>query len=284
MASPLPARRCNRVLSVDYSFSTLSVAFGIAALAGLATGLGGLISIVRRHPGPSFLAGSLGFSAGVMLYVSLVELLPEGIASLGESMGERSAHWLGVGAFFAGIAVIGVIDRLVPEPMNPHEPDATSAEQRRARQAAMMKTGALTALAIAIHNFPEGFATFAASLEDPSVAVPVAVAIAIHNIPEGVAVAVPIREATGSRKKALVWSTLSGLAEPAGALVGFVLLMPLLGPSTLGVIFAAIAGIMVFISLDELLPAAVATGRHHTAIYGLIAGMAVMAVSLLMFL
>lgn len=144
-----------------------------------------------------------------------------------------------------------------------------------------MKMGVLTAGAIAIHNFPEGFATFIAALEDPTIALPVAVAIAIHNVPEGIAVAVPMREATGSRAKGFWWATLSGLAEPAGALIGFLVLMPFMGPVTLGVSFAAVAGIMVFISLDELLPTAEETGRHHTAIYGLIAGMAIMAVSLL---
>ena len=109
-------------------------------------------------------------------------------------------------------------------------------------------------------------------------------AIAIHNIPEGIAVAVPLRSATGSRKRAFWWATLSGLAEPLGALIGFALLMPFIGPMTFGISFAVIAGIMVFISLDELLPTAEETGEHHCAIYGLIAGMAVMAVSLAMFI
>lgn len=140
----------------------------------------------------------------------------------------------------------------------------------------------MTAVAIAIHNFPEGFATFVAALEDATIAVPIAVAIAIHNIPEGIAVAVPLRQATGSRAQALLWTFLSGLAEPLGALVGFVLLMPWFSSTTMGIVLAAVAGIMVFVSLDELLPTAQATGRHHTAVYGVVAGMAVMASSLLL--
>lgn len=140
----------------------------------------------------------------------------------------------------------------------------------------------MTAIAIALHNFPEGFATFITALEDPTIAVPIAVAIAIHNIPEGVAVAVPLREATGSRRKALLWSFLSGLAEPAGALVGFALLMALVGPVSMGIALAGVAGVMVFVSLDELLPTAQATGEHHVAVYGLVLGMAVMATSLLL--
>lgn len=266
------------------SAEVVAFAFGLTLFAGLATGLGGLISVMKDNPGPRFLAGSLGFSAGVMLYVSMVELLPEGVNSLGETLAERPANWLAVGAFFAGIAVIAIIDRLVPENVNPHEPDMTSEKEKRKRRQALMKTGVMTATAIAIHNFPEGFATFVAGLEDASIAIPVAVAIAIHNVPEGIAIAVPLREATGDRKKALWWATLSGLAEPAGAVIGFLLLMPFMGPATLGIVFAAVSGIMVFISLDELLPAAIATGKHHSAIYGLIAGMGVMALSLLMFI
>ena len=153
----------------------------------------------------------------------------------------------------------------MPEEINPHEPATTAEETRRKK---LMKTGVFTACALGLHNFPEGFATFLSGLESKEVAVPVAVAIAIHNIPEGIAVAVPLREATGSRKKAFWWATLSGLAEPLGALIGFGLLLPVIGPATMGISFAAIAGIMVFISLDELLPTAEETGEHHHAIYG----------------
>ncbi|AGF72086.1 zinc transporter ZupT [Corynebacterium halotolerans] len=267
-----------------YDVSTVLFAFGLTLFAGLATGIGGLIAVLRKDQGPRFLAGALGLSAGVMLYVSFLEILPKAFDELGTAWGERTGAWAAVGAFFAGIALIAVIDRLVPEPINPHERGISADPQLSAQRRRMMKMGVFTAGAIAIHNFPEGFATFIAGLEDASIAIPVALAIAIHNVPEGVAVAVPIRQATGSRRKALAWSTVSGLAEPAGALVGFALLMPFLGPVTLGLSFAAVAGIMVFICLDELLPTAVATGRHHTAIYGLVAGMAIMAVSLLLFI
>ena len=264
--------------------SSFALAFGLTLFAGLATGIGGLISVLQRSTTTRFLATSLGFSAGVMLYVSMMELLPQGIDHLRQDMGERPANWLAVGAFFVGIAVIGVIDRLVPEEVNPHEPEGAAGKKSGARGSAMMKTGVMTAMAISIHNFPEGFATCVSGLEDLTVALPVAVAIAIHNIPEGIAIGVPVREATGDRRKAFWWATLSGLAEPLGALVGFLLLMPLMGPLALGIIFPVVAGIMVFISLDELLPAAISTGKHHAAIYGLIAGMAVMALSLLLFI
>ena len=147
----------------------------------------------------------------------------------------------------------------------------------------LMRMGIFTALAIAIHNFPEGLATFAAALSDPTLGVAIAVAIAIHNIPEGVAVSIPIYYATGSRKKAFVYSFLSGLSEPVGALVGYILLRPFFNDLVFGLVFSSVAGIMVFISLDELLPTAREYGEHHLAIYGFIAGMVVMAISLLMF-
>ena len=265
-----------------YTASSLAVAFGLTLLAGLSTSIGAGIAVSKRHAGPAFMAAALGLSAGVMLYVSFMEILPTGLEQLTDAFGGKKAGtWAVVLAFFVGIAIIAVIDRIVPEEINPHEPATTEEEARRKR---LMKTGVFTACALAFHNFPEGFATFLAGLEDPRIAIPVAVAIAIHNIPEGIAVAVPLREATGSRAKAFWWTTVSGLAEPVGAAVGFVLLLPLMGPATMGFSFAAIAGIMVFISLDELLPTAEETGEHHHAIYGLIAGMAVMALSLLMFL
>lgn len=247
------------------------LAFGLSLFAGLSTGLGGLLVALKRNPSDRFLAASLGFSAGVMVYISMVELLPEGVGSL-DGEGMRGQLW-GTVAFFAGIAVIALIDRFVPEDINPHE-DHSGAK-------AMGNVGVVTGLAIAVHNFPEGFASFISALEDPSLGLPIAVAIAIHNIPEGVAVAVPLREATGSKWKAAGWATLSGLAEPLGAVIGFLVLRPFLGPETLGIAYAAIAGVMVFVSMDKLLPTAMKTGKHHTAIYGMVAGMAVMAFSLL---
>lgn len=257
--------------------SAVAIALGISLLAGLATGFGGLVVVLRRSPGPAFLSGTLGFSAGVMVYISFVELLPEGLNGLEEAGNANPDLW-GAVAFFAGIALIALIDRFVPEEINPHEEPHASGVTR----ARMRSVGVLSAVAIAIHNFPEGFATFAVALADPAMALPLAVAIAIHNIPEGITVAVPLREATGSKWKAAGWATLSGLAEPLGAVIGFALLRPFLGPETLGYTFAAIAGVMVFVSLDKLLPTAIETGRHHTAIYGMVGGMAVMAASLLM--
>ncbi len=253
----------------------LAVAFAFSLFAGLSTGLGGLIVALKRFPDERFLAGALGLSAGVMVFISLGELLPEGVDGLREAGWERAEVWA-TAAFFGGIALIALIDRFVPPDINPHEePDVRAASR-------MKRVGVVTALAIAVHNLPEGFATFFVALQDPSIALPIAVAIAIHNIPEGVAVAVPMREATGSKWRAAWWATLSGLAEPLGAVVGYLLLRPFIGPETLGLVFAAIAGVMVFVSFDKLLPTAIATGRHHTAVYGVVGGMAVMAVSLLL--
>ncbi|MDK4338972.1 zinc transporter ZupT [Corynebacterium pseudodiphtheriticum] len=252
-----------------YETSTILFAFALTLGAGLSTGIGGAIAVAKKRPGPAFMAIALGLSAGVMLYVSFVEILPKAMESIG--------GWA-VAGFFAGIALILVVDRLVPEDVNPHEPLQIQKDAR----SRFLKTGVFTAVAIAIHNFPEGLVTFIAGLEEPEIAVGVALAIAIHNIPEGIAVAIPLREALGSRWKAWAAATLSGLAEPLGAFVGFALLMPVMGPVALGFVFSSVAGVMVFISLDKLLPTAEVTGRHHAAIYGLIAGMAIMAVSLLL--
>jgi ZIP family zinc transporter len=248
-------------------------ALGLTLVAGLATGIGGLLTFLMRRPSGAVLAAILGFSAGVMIYVSLAELVPQSRSTLASALGDASG-WVALASFFGGIAVAMIVDRLVPEPMNPHEvpraPDAT----------ALHRLGLLTAIVIALHNFPEGFATFMAAIQAPEVAVPVAVAIGIHNVPEGIAVAVPIYHATGNRTRALGLAALTGVSEPVGGLLGYLLLRPFISDALLGVVFGVIAGIMVFISLDELLPTAESYGRHHLAIYGVVAGMAVMAVSL----
>ncbi len=265
-----------------YDASSIALAFSFTLLAGLSTGIGGFLGVLKHKPGAAFMAGSLGLSAGVMVYVSFMEMLPAANDYLDQALGESVGGWAMIGAFLAGVALIALIDRFVPEEINPHEPSTVEGAAGAARRSRIMKAGLISAAALAIHNFPEGFATFIAALEDPAIAVPIVVAIAIHNIPEGIAVAVPIREATGSRQKGFWLATLSGLAEPLGALIGFLILMPFIGPGTMGVSYAVVAGIMVFVSLDELLPTAQATGKHHHAVYGLVAGMAVMGVSLLM--
>ncbi|MDL2307871.1 zinc transporter ZupT [Desulfovibrio sp. OttesenSCG-928-C06] len=272
--------------------SAILLAFGLTLIAGLSTGIGSLISLLAKKQNPAFLSVALGFSAGVMIYVSFVELLTQASSALTGYWGQKAGSWATVGAFFGGIALIAVIDKLVPDSYNPHElghSERLGAKPEKANTllnaktdpAKLRRTGFLTALAITIHNFPEGIATFMAALTDPALGVAITVAIAIHNIPEGIAVAVPIYYASGSRKKALLYSFLSGLAEPFGALVGFLILLPLFTPAVFGISFAMVAGIMVFISLDELLPAAEEYGEHHLCIYGMVAGMAVMAVSLL---
>lgn len=260
-------------------------AFILTLIAGLSTGIGSIIAFFAKKTNKRFLSISLGFSAGVMIYVSLVEIFEEAQASLVSGLGEKGGAWATVLAFFGGIFLIALIDKLIPEEENPHEAKTVLADNTNEDDSKkLMRTGAFTALAIAVHNFPEGMATFVSALQDPGVAIPIVVAIAIHNIPEGIAVSVPIYQATGSRKKAFIYSFLSGFAEPIGALIGWIVLMPIMNDVIFGVIFAAVAGIMVFISVDELLPAAREYGEHHLSIYGLIAGMAVMAVSLLLFM
>ncbi len=260
--------------------NNVAAAFALTTLGGLATVIGAFLALTLRRTSTTFLSVSLGFSAGVMIYVSMVEILPKGRAALIDGYGHTTGSWAAVGAFFGGILLIGIIDRMVPSEVNPHEMHHEDEETRR--RSRMMRTGVFTATALAIHNFPEGFATFIAALQEPAIAVPIAVAIAIHNIPEGIAVAIPINYATGSPTTAYLYTLLSGLAEPAGALVGYLALRPFLTDTTFGFVFAGIAGIMTFISLDELLPAAHDFGEHHLAVYGLMAGMLVMALSLVL--
>ncbi len=280
--------------------------FILTLFAGLSTGIGSLIAFAAKKTNKRFLSLSLGFSAGVMIYVSMIEIFGKAKISLVAELGEKGGSWATVAAFFGGIFLIAIIDKLIPSEENPHETKSVVADCKHTKgekcetcmakdhcigeesdtpqKSKLMRMGVFTALAIAVHNFPEGLATFVSALQDPSIAIPIVAAIAIHNIPEGIAVSVPIYQATGSRKKAFLYSFISGLAEPVGALIGWLILMPVMNDIVFGVIFAGVAGIMVFISVDELLPSAREYGEHHISIYGLIAGMMVMAVSLLLFM
>ncbi len=267
-------------------------AFILTMLAGLATGIGSLLAFFSKRTSKSFLAVALGFSAGVMIYVSMIEIFVKAKDSLVASLGPTKGYWYTTAAFFCGMFIITLIDKLVPDFENPHEAHETSeldncpeksAAKKPTETTALHRMGVFSALAIGIHNFPEGLATFTAALQDPTLGISIAVAIAIHNIPEGIAVSVPIYFSTGSRRKAFLYSFLSGMSEPIGALFGYFVLMPFFNDTMFGLLFAGVAGIMVFISLDQLLPAAEKYGEHHLCIYGVVSGMMVMALSLLMF-
>ncbi len=260
--------------------STLVYAFGLTTLAGLATGIGSAIAFFAHKTNKRFLTFSLGFSAGVMLYVSFVEILAKSRTALTAAFGPARGEWIAFGSFFAGIAAIALLDKLVPEFENPHE--MKSVEDMDSRRPALMRMGIFSAIAIALHNFPEGLATFTAAIYDPAIGVSIAIAIAIHNIPEGITVAVPIYYATGSRRKAFAYSFLSGCAEPLGAVVGYFFLFRFFGESLFGILFAVVAAIMVYISLDELLPAAERYGEHHWAIAGVFLGMFIIGGSLVL--
>jgi len=263
------------------------LAFVLTVIAGLATGIGSCIAFFAKSTNKTFLAVSLGFSAGVMIYVSTVEIFAKAKTALGGMYGDVKGGWITVAAFFGGMVLIALIDRLIPSPERLNKSAAPELIEKSGDGAerSMMRTGIMTALAIAIHNFPEGMATFVSALGSPNVAAPIVVAIAIHNIPEGIAVSAPIYRATGSRKKAFVFSFLSGLAEPIGALCAWLILMPVMNDAALGIVFGVVAGIMVFISVDDLLPAArEAEGGGSRVTYGAVVGMAVMAVSLMLFM
>ncbi len=288
----------------------VAIAFALTLFAGLSTGIGSAIAFFAKKTNAKFLSVSLGFSAGVMIYISFVEIFFKAREILSDEIGEQKGYLIAIVAFFTGMILIAIIDKLVPALDNPHElkkvediqPESSltsshdersmairNAEQQQkegdqARKNKLYRMGMMSAMAIAIHNFPEGLATFLTALQDLKLGLPIAIAIAIHNIPEGIAVSVPIYHATGSKRKAFKYSFLSGLAEPLGALVGFLILLPFMNAIVFGFLFASVAGIMVFISVDNLLPAAREYGEPHLSLYGLMGGMAVMALSLLLFL
>lgn len=259
-------------LLIDIS-GNIGLALVLTAIAGLSTGIGSAIAYFIKKPRMIYLSFSMGFSAGVMIYVSFVELLPQAFGNVGEI--------LSISAFFIGVIFIGIIDIIIPKEKNPHDFKLSSEVIGVRKDAVLMRAGLFTALAIGIHNFPEGLATFGAALINIKLGVMIALAIAIHNIPEGISVSVPIFYATGDKKKAFFYSFLSGISEPIGAVIGFLILLPFLSEMVITSLMAFVAGIMVYISLDELLPMAHRYGHGHTVIIGIIIGMFVMALSLL---
>jgi ZIP family zinc transporter len=249
---------------------TIGIALLLSALAGLSTTLGSLLSIIFRRPGPRFMTLTLGFSGGVMILISFAELLPTGVDALG--FGQAYV------AFFIGMIVMFLIDVLIPHTYigEQHCTEPGNLDGK------LMKTGVLVALGIGIHNFPEGMASFAGTLQDVSLGAAIAFAIALHNIPEGVAVSAPVYAATGSRSKSFFCSFLSGAAEPVGAVLAALVLMPFLNETVLGFVLSAVAGVMVFIAVDELVPISRSYGEEHLSIVGIVSGMMVAAVSLWM--
>jgi ZIP family zinc transporter len=251
----------------------------LALFAGLATSAGSVIAFFFGSRGNRFLSFGLGLSAGVMIYVSLVEIIPHS--------NELSGKFVTFIAFLSGIGLTALIDRLIPEAQNPHEARKTQDimdlkfDAKNYTQKKLLKTGLFTAFAITLHNFPEGFMTFLAASTDLKIGLTIAIAVAVHNIPEGISVSVPIYNATGDKKKAFFYSAISGLAEPLGAIIGFLILYPFLNETMLGIIMASVAGIMIYISFDELLPSAREYGEGHIEIIGVISGMSIMAISLI---
>lgn len=268
---------------MEISNEQLIFAFSITLFAGLSTGIGSALAFYAKRTNERFLSAALGFSAGVMIYVSMIEIFAKARESLSLVYGPSKGYAVTTLAFFFGIALIAIIDKFVPNAENPHEiRDVDDLKINKDKNPELLRMGMFSAIAIAIHNFPEGLATFTSAIQDPNLGISIAIAIAIHNIPEGISVSVPIYYATGDKKKAFLYSFLSGLAEPVGAVVGYFLLKQFFSPQTFGIVFASVAGIMVYISLDELLPTAEKYGEHHIAIYGLISGMVVMAASLVL--
>lgn len=265
---------------MNVAMDNVWLAFTITLLAGLATVVGGVLVFLQKSPSPRMLAFGLAFAGGAMVFVSLTEIFQKSSDSFSVVYGDVGFNYATF-AFLAGLLLVMMIDRLVPNPhetLNAHDP--TFSEQN---QAYIRHIGLMAAFAITAHNLPEGLATFFATLESPTLGAPLAFAIAVHNIPEGISIAAPIYFATKNKKLTLTACFLSGLAEPVGAMVGYFFLRSVLSDVVFGAVFGLIAGVMVFLALDELLPAAKRYSKGHETVYGLVGGMLVMSLSLVLF-
>lgn len=244
--------------------------FVLTIIAGLSTVVGSLIFLSRHFCKRKFIGFFLGLSAGVMIYLSFMELLPHAI----DNIGLLKANIY----FFAGIVVMAVIDFLLPH----HYLEERVCRKYNVVDRRLLSTGFVVTMGLMIHNFPEGMAVFLSSFTDLKLGIMLAFAVAVHNIPEGVAVAAPIYHATQSRAKAIKYALISGMAEPLGAMIAYLLLKPYLDRNILSYVFAVVAGVMVYISFDELLPTSFRDEYGHNAILGIVAGMILVSISLVL--
>ncbi|MDL2206894.1 zinc transporter ZupT, partial [Eubacteriales bacterium OttesenSCG-928-N13] len=231
----------------------------LALLAGLSTLLGAVITLFTRGKNLRLISISLGFAAGIMISVSTIDLYPTALALFQQSMGERQAVLLSVAFLALGIVVAFLLDMLVPH--DPYDAGTGAAPHKD-----LFRVGLVSMLAIGLHNFPEGIATFMAGYEDLTMGISIAIAIALHNIPEGISVAMPVYFATGSRKKAFLYTLYSGIAEPIGALLAFLVLRPFVNSTVLAAVFSGISGIMIYISIEELIPSSRQYGHNRSAL------------------
>lgn len=267
------------------------LSLGLTTIVGLSMGLGSLLSFFVKETNKRFLAIALSFSAGIMIYVSFMAILPEGMELIESHFGERGGHLIALVGFFGGMLITAIVEKLVHKfgghyhghDDHDHEHKHDHEHHHGENGEHLSKLGLMSAIAIAIHNLPEGLAIFTAGLKDISVAVPIAAAVILHNIPLSIAISVPIYYSTGSKRKAFLYSLLVGLCQPFGAIIGYLILSSFFNDLVFGILFSIVAGIMIFVSLDELLPSSQKYEDHHISVYGAIAGMIVMALSISLF-
>lgn len=248
-------------------------------LAGLATVLGGVLTFFIKRTNMRAISIGLGFSAGVMIFLSFTEIL-DGAKELLIDYFPKYSDWMVLVGFSIGLVVAILIDYFIPDHI---EEDLFGCPEKCLQHHKMKRAGLFTAIAVCIHNFPEGMATFFVSTQDLQIGATVAFAIALHNIPEGIAVALPIYHSTGKKRLAVLYSLLSGISEPIGALLGLFVLNYFLPQMAVGFMFAAVAGIMVYISFDTLLPLSKEYGDGHYSVFGIISGIFLIWCSLLLF-
>ena len=246
----------------------------------MATSLGAVLPFFIRKHGKTVLSVVLGFSAGVLIYLALAGLLHEAQETLFGVYGAHKGGLISAAAFFAGAILISLADRFSGSCHSFHKDHSGDNEEKHDHDEKLLRAGIFTAITLSIHNLPEGFAVFMAALKEPSMAVPMTIAVAAHNIPVGIAIAMPVYFATRSKSKAFLYAFFTGLTELFGAVLGYLVFAPYLSETLFGIVFALSAGIMIFLSFDELLPASREYGEHHLSLYGLFSGMAAMAITL----
>ena len=256
-------------------------ALTLTTLAGLSTGLGGLVVLLFKRPRARMMAFSMGFAGGVMLTVSLSDMLPHIVETYSDTMGRFPAALASASLCVMGMLIALLLERCIPDEKElAARPDGHAARGTPAINPGALRSAMVTTAAIVLHNLPEGILTLFTSYASPTLGATLTLAIALHNIPEGIAISVPVYYATNSRVRGALYALLSGLAEPAGALLAFFLLRSFISPLFLNGLIATIAGIMIYVSISELIPEGFSYGRRGYTVGGLVAGILAMSVGI----
>lgn len=245
------------------------IALIITTIAGLSTVLGGCIVFFKIKNREKFISFCLSFSLSVMITISVIDLVPSSFIELNNSFSLLKSIFITILLFVVGAILVNILDRNI--------------KVSKSKNSNLYKLGILNMIALMLHNFPEGIATFMTSYSDLSIGISLSLAIMMHNIPEGISIAVPLYYSTGKKGRGILYTFISALAEPLGAIVAFLFLKQYINMLTISYVLIIVAGIMITISINELFPEAIKYNESKQIKLGMLLGVVVILINHFLF-